>query len=427
MPVAPASARSGSPPSGDGASHPVFGDGFSGDGYRAARRVALFTGNYVHIADGVSLTLNRLVRHLRAQGDHTLVFAPTAPEPAITPSGPFHPVPSVPAPGRPEYRLSVAFPRKAQAALEAFNPGLVHLATPDYLGVRALRWAKRHGVPVVASYHTHFASYLKYYRLGVLERALWAFARWFYNQCDEVYVPSPSVGEVLREHGITAPIRLWSRGIEAERFTPAKRSAAWREAYGFRAPVVLFAGRLVWEKGLDVVAAVIERLEREGVPHHSLIVGDGPAREELEARLTGTAFTGHLDQTALAAAYASSDVFLFPSETETFGNVTLEAMASGLPTVCADAPGSRSLVDDGRTGYLCPPGEMLCFYDAVSGLVRDDAQRARLGAAARRAALSYDWDTIMDRLAGYYDVVLGVPPSREPVLMTVPSAAVEAL
>lgn len=405
----------------------VHGDGYAGDGCGRPRRIALFTGNYVHVRDGVSLTLNRLVRHLEARGDEVLVFAPTVADPPLAPVRAFVPAPSVRAPGRPEYRLSVAFTRAMQAKLEAFRPDLVHLATPDYLGARALRWAKKHGVPAVASFHTHFASYLKYYRLGAIEPALWAYGRWFYNQCDAVYAPSASLAEVLRAHGITTPIRVWSRGIEANRFAPSKRSAAWRAEHGFRAPVVAFVSRLVWEKGLAVFADVVERLEREGVPHHSLVVGDGPAREALEARLTATVFTGHLDGEALATAFASADVFLFPSETETFGNVTLEAMASGLPAVCADATGSRSLVADGVTGFLCPAGDVDCFHDAVSGLVRSEKQRARMGAAARREALTYDWNAIMDRLVGYYEEVVRAPLVSEPMLMTLGYRTAEAL
>ena len=399
-----------------------FGDGLaSGDGLAVRpRRIALFTGNYNHIQDGVSLTLNRLVRHLEAYGDEVMIFGPTVEDPPMEHAGTFVPVPSVAAPGRPEYRLSVRFPRSMRRQLEAFTPDLVHIATPDYLGIQALRWAKAHDVPVVASYHTHFTAYLKYYRLGLLESALWAFGRWFYNQFDQVYVPSESVGEVLYEHGITVPIHLWTRGIERERFSPAYRSEDWRAAYGFRpnVPIVTFVSRLVWEKGLNVYAQVIEELTARGIVHHSLVVGDGPAREELERRMPNAVFAGHLEGETLATAYASSDVFLFPSETETFGNVTLEAMASGIPTVCADAPGSRSLVNDGVTGFLCPPRDAASFYDAVASLVQNEGQRARMGAAARQAADSYDWTAIMNRLRCHYAEVLGTPPMLEPVLAT---------
>ncbi|NNF58740.1 MAG: glycosyltransferase family 1 protein [Rhodothermaceae bacterium] len=401
--------------------HPSsFGDGLAaGDGLAVRpRRIALFTGNYNHIQDGVSLTLNRLVRHLEASGDQVMVFGPTVEDPPMEHAGTFVPVPSISAPGRPEYRLSVRFPHSLRRQLEAFAPDLVHIATPDYLGIQALRWAKAHDVPVVASYHTHFTSYLKYYGLGVLESALWAFGRWFYNQCAQLYVPSESVGEVLYKHGITVPIHLWTRGIERERFSPVHRSEDWRTAYGLRPniPVVTFVSRLVWEKGLDVYAQVIEELTDRGIAHHSLVVGDGPAREELEQRLPNAVFVGHLEGEALATAYASSDVFLFPSETETFGNVTLEAMASGVPTVCADAPGSRSLVKNGVTGFLCPPRDAASFYDAVASLVQDDCQRARMGTAARQSADNYDWGAIMDRLRRHYAEVLGTTTVLEPVL-----------
>lgn len=404
---------------GDGAAYVPHGDGFGGDDLATrSKRIALFTGNYNHIPDGVSLTLNRLVRHLEQRGDKVLVFGPTVSDPPINHAGTLVPVPSLPVPGRSEYRLTTRLTRSARRRLEAFAPDLVHIATPDILGLQALKWAKAQGIPVVSSYHTHFASYLKFYRLGFLEDGLWKAARWFYNQCEQVYVPSESVGEVLCEHGITAPIRLWTRGIERERFSPRNRSAAWREHYGFQpnVPVVTFISRLVSEKGLNVFADVIERLEAASVPHHSLIVGEGPIREVLEARLTRTVFTGHLGGDDLATAYASSDLFLFPSETETFGNVTLEAMASGIPTVCANAPGSRSLVDDGVTGFLCPPGDVDSFYDAVASLAQDDAQRGRMGSAARRASLTYDWATIMNRLRSDYAEVLGAPPIPEPVL-----------
>ncbi len=369
-------------------------------------RIALFTGNYVHIRDGVSLTLNRLVRYLESHGHKVLVIAPTVEDAPIEPAGRFLPVHSIPLPLRPEYRFSLSFPWAARRQLEVFRPDLVHVATPDLLGIRALRWARSRSIPAVASFHTHFASYLKYYHLGAIEPVLWAYGRWFYNQFEEVYVPSPSLAHELQERRIEIPVRVWSRGIEADQFTPSKRSTAWRDARGFSAPVVTFVSRLVWEKGPELFAEVIERLERDGVPHSSMVVGDGPALGELRARLGRTVFTGHLDGDALATAYASSDVFLFPSTTETFGNVTLEAMASGLPAVCADATGSHSLVEDGVTGFLCPPGDVDYFYDAVAGLVRDKKRRTRLGAAARHAALSYDWENIMSRLVGYYEGVL---------------------
>jgi glycosyltransferase involved in cell wall biosynthesis len=381
----------------------------------AGRRIALFTGNYHHIPDGVSLTLNRLVRHLEDRGDRVLVFAPTVDDPPMRHAGTLVPVPSVSAPGRPEYRLSTGFPDAARAALEEFAPHIVHVATPDWLGFRALRWARAHGVPVVASYHTHFPSYLDYYRLGVLEPALWSYARWFYNRCAQVYVPSWPMADVLREHGVTTDVRLWTRGVELDRFSPAHRSNEWREAHGFgpHDVVIAFVSRLVWEKGLDVFAEVLAGLRRAGLPVHALIVGEGPAEEGLRSRMQpDDVFLGHLQGDELSTAYASSDIFLFPSETETFGNVTLEALASGLPVVAADAAGSRMLVDDGVTGRLCPPRDAASFMSATRGLVEDDLARSRMGLAARESAAQYAWPAVLDRLVGYYTDLLSVTPAH---------------
>ncbi len=366
-------------------------------------RIALFTGNYNHIEDGVSRTLGRLVGYLGDQGHEVLVVGPTIDRPLDQP-GRFVAVPSVAAPGRPEYRVSTGFPAEARRELEWFAPHLVHIATPDVLGHKALRWARRLGIPVVSTYHTHFASYLDYYRLGLAEGALWAVLRRFYNRCDEVYPPTPTMTEALRAHGVTVPISVWPRGIEADRFAPSFRSSDWRQAQGFEPDevVVAFVSRLVKEKGLDVFAATVRSLRAEGVPVRALVVGDGPERQALARELPEAVFAGHLSGADLSTAYASSDVFLFPSETETFGNVTLEAMASGLAVVAADAAGTASLVDDGATGLLCPPRDRAAFLAATRRVASDSALRARLGRAAVAAARAYDWPEVLGRMEANY-------------------------
>ena len=370
----------------------------------ASLRIALFTGNYVHIEDGVSRTLGRLVGYLLSEGHEVMVLGPTVDDAPVQQPGKFVPVPSIPIPGRPEYRLSTRFPAHIRRQVEAFAPDVVHLATPDILGHRALRWARRRGLPVVATYHTHFVSYLDYYGLGLATPVFHAIARHFYNRCTEVYVPTTEMEDELRSQGVTAPIRLWPRGIESDRFSPDRRSESWRLSHGF-APeevVVSFVSRLVKEKGPDLFADVVAHLQAEALPVRALIVGDGPEREALGDRLPHGVFSGHLTWPELATAYASSDVFLFPSETETFGNVTLEAMASGLPVVCADAAGSRSLVNDGRTGFLCPPREPAAFTEAVRRLARDPALRSRLGQAGRADARAYDWSAVLAKMVTYY-------------------------
>ena len=371
-------------------------------------RIVIFTGAYNHIADGVSLTLNRLVSYLERHGMETLVVAPTIDDPPVNHSGTLVPVPSMPLPGRPEYRFSFGLTSSTRAAVRGFRPSLFHVATPDLLGYQTLRFAERLGIPVVASYHTHFSSYLKYYGFDALEPGMWKYLKNFYDRCHHVYVPSQSMVDVLRSHEITNGIRIWPRGVDTHRFNPSWRSASWRHALGVKGEDVLvsFIGRLVWEKGLGIFADVVEALRQRGVKHRCMVVGDGPALNELRKRLPGGIFTGYLKGRDLSRAYASSDLFLFPSDTETFGNVTLEAMASGLPTVCADATGSRTLVEDARTGRLVPPGDTHGFVDAVRYLIEHTPERRNMGRAAHRRARGYDWDTVLSHMVGYYDELL---------------------
>jgi glycosyltransferase involved in cell wall biosynthesis len=317
-------------------------------------------------------------------------------------------VPSVPAPFRSEYRMSLGLPRTVRKRLAEFNPNLFHIATPDFLGNRALRLARRWGVPVVASYHTHFCSYLRYYRLEEFEGFVWKYLRRFYRQCRHVYVASQSMAAVLQTHEISKGLRLWERGVDTSLFSRGKRSMEWRRSVGVLddQPLLAFVGRVVREKGLTVFTEVVRALESMGLRHRSLVVGDGPALDDLRRQLPNTIFTGFLEGQTLARTYASADVLLFPSDTETFGNVTLEAMASGVPVICADATGSSSLVIHEVTGYLAPPGEVTYFRDYAALLLADHQLRRRMGNAARERSQNYDWGTAMERIVAYYDEVL---------------------
>lgn len=374
-------------------------------------RVAIFTGNYNHIRDGVSLTLNRLVAFLEEQGVPVIVFGPTVDEPALEHEGEFISVPSIPMPGRKEYRLTMGFPDEAQQRLHEFDPTLMHLATPDLLGFRAMRWAQQKNIQIVASYHTHFTSYLKYYNLEILELMGWKYVEWFYSQCKHIYVPSPSMADELNEHGIGNGIRIWARGVDTGQFHPDKRDPEWRRQRGIEDDdiVVTFVSRLVWEKNLQTFVDVAKKLGEQIQP---MIVGDGPARKELEHMLPDAHFTDFITGRELARAYASSDIFLFPSETETFGNVTLEAMSSGLPCVVADAPGSKSLVESGINGYLAPPRDTKEFARCVRKIAGDEALRNKMGKTARQKALAYSWENVNgELLESYREALSEQPPS----------------
>ncbi len=380
------------------------------------KRIALFTNSYSYIVDGVSLTLNRLVSFLEDHGADVMVFTPTIPDPPIDPAGTVDPVRSMAAPGRPEYRVAGFLSAAQRRRLVGFAPHLIHIATPDFLGLDGLLTAHRMKVPVVTSYHTHFTSYLAYYRLGALEPLLWRYLRAYYNRVEHVYVPTPTMADLLARNGIRSGVRLWPRGVETDHFHPRERDLAWRRSLGFSDDdvVVSFVSRLVAEKGLDVFAGALEELNRLGVRYRGLVVGEGPARDELESRLPDARFVGHLTGLDLARAYASSDIFVFPSRTETFGNVTLEAMASGLPTVCADAPGSDALVRSGRTGYLLDGTDVGQFAKSIATLIYDPDLRQRMGHAAREEAERYAWPVVLGRIAGYYAEILGGPRPAAP-------------
>ncbi len=371
-------------------------------------KVAIFTGNYNHIRDGVSLTLNRLVAFLLKQNVEVLVFGPTVENPALEHAGTLIPVPSIKLPGRPEYRFSRSFPKTVRKKLKDFDPDIVHIATPDYLGLRALKWAKKNQKPIVASYHTHFSSYLKYYRLSLLEPILWKYLKWFYRHCRQVYVPSPSMAKFLKENNIESDLRIWARGIDLDQFNPQKRDEAWREKHGFKEQdvVITFISRLVWEKNLKLYADVVNRLKKKYPQARALIVGDGPAGEGLKKMLPEAVFTGFLTGVELASAYANSDIFFFPSDTETFGNVTLEAMASGLPCVVADATGSRSLVEHGKNGYIAPVERSDKFYKFIEQLIIDETERLKMAGVSLQKAKAYSWKSINNKLLNYYNEIL---------------------
>ncbi len=371
-------------------------------------KVAIFTGNYNHIRDGVSLTLNRLVRFLIAKNVDVLVFGPTIDPPAFEHSGTLIPVPSISLPGRPEYRGSIALSKKTRKKLEAFDPDIIHIATPDILGYKALKWALLKNKPVVASYHTHFSSYLKYYRLSLLEPLLWKYLKWFYSKCRMVFVPSPSMADLLKSNKIQSDLKIWARGIEAGKFNPKFRSEEWRLEKGFKPDeiVVTFVSRLVWEKNLRLFAEVVNKLRLHYSLIKVLVVGDGPAYNGMKEILPGAVFTGFLKDEELARAYACSDLFFFPSDTETFGNVTLEAMASGLPCVVADATGSKSLVEHGVNGYLASADSPDDFYSLIENLILDNGLRAKMATSSLEMAKKFSWESINLTLLEYYTEVL---------------------
>jgi glycosyltransferase involved in cell wall biosynthesis len=359
-------------------------------------RIALFSGNYNYVRDGANQALNRLVGYLLRQGAKVRVYSPTVKEPAFEPTGDLVHLPSMPFPGRWEYRVPLALPPAVRRDLGEFGPNIVHISSPDIAAHRAVSWARAHGIPAIASVHTRFDTYFSYYRLQMVEPAVRAILRRLYRRCDALLVPAESTAAVLRAQRMNTNIYIWSRGVDRDQFNPGRRDMGWRRQIGIGDDqlAVMFLGRVVLEKGLDVFAAAIRILIDRGVPHRPIVIGDGPARAWFEEQMPTGVFVGHQEGDALARAVASSDVFLNPSITEAFGNVTLEAMACALPVVAATATGATNLVRDGETGVLCEPHDAEAFADALEAYAMDPELRARHGQRGLAFARTQDWDEI---------------------------------
>ena len=367
-------------------------------------RVALISGNYNMVRDGPTQALGKLVDHLLAQGAKVRIFCPTVENPQVQQPGEIVSLPSVAIPGRGEYRLTTGLSGEARRKFEEFRPNIVHVASPDRAARQGAKWARDNGVPVLASVHTRFETYPQYYHLGFMEPVVEAWLRKLYRRCDALVAPSDGMVDVLREQRMHRDIGIWSRGVDRTIFNSGVRDMALRRGVdiGDDEVAIGFLGRVVMEKGLPEFAETMNELTRRGVPHKVLVLGDGPARDWFADKVPEARFAGYLKGAELARWVAGMDVFFNPSVTETFGNVTLEAMACGVPVVAARATGATTLVKDGETGTLVEPGDTAAFADAIQRYVEDPALRASHGAAGETRSKQFDWDDINRGMADTY-------------------------
>ena len=370
-------------------------------------KVVYFTESLYPLVDGVSRTLARLFGTLEQQHVDFRIFSPFLPPPDVSWASRVEEVRYLRFPPYPDYRVTLPFVARARAVLRAFSPDLVHVVSPTPMAFRAQGLARELGVPVVASFHTHFVSYFRYYGVAPLEEFGWTLLRRFYRDCARVYAPSPSIVRELGEHGIRN-VELWSRGIDVSGFSPGHRSAELRDAAGADpdTPILLMVSRLVKEKDLLDLRGIDLALQARGLRYRLVLVGDGPLRERLQRDLPDAFFAGHQSGAALARWYASADVFIFPSTTETLGNVVLEALASGLPAVVVDRGGPQDLIEHGTNGYVARSNDVLDIARYLEPLLSDSQLRRRMGAAARASAGSRDWEEINQGLLDSYRQVI---------------------
>ncbi|MDF2959923.1 MAG: group 1 glycosyl transferase [Paenibacillus sp.] len=373
-------------------------------------RVALFTDTFLPDVNGVAKTLGRWVQFLQSRGVECKVFAPhshTAEEAGASRVERFY---SIPFLLYPECRMAIPNPIQVNKTLKAFSPDLIHVATPFNLGLTGLHYAKKHNIPLVASYHTHFDQYLHYYKLQWMEPMLWKYMLWFHQECQKIYVPSQSALLYLQEKGLK-PLEIWSRGVETDRFHPiVNRAQVWKE-YGIDPNrfIILFVGRLAPEKSVDVLLQTFLSLPGKIRSDARLVIaGDGPLYRPLLEQYgeqPDITFTGFRQGKELSQLYAAADVFLFPSATETFGNVVLEAMASGTAVIGAAAGGVKDIVRHNQNGILCAPGNIAEFVNAVELVYHNEGHRLDISKAGRDYSLHQSWEQIFSRL---YDSYLSV-------------------
>ena len=402
-------AIAGAPPPVVGTRNKYLRDGPSRAAHRtsstmdlSALRVALFSDTYVPQVNGVTRTLSRLTDAIESRGGAVRVFTPD--DPSAVEDARVHRFSSRPFFLYPELRAAWPSAKELRRHVRLFRPNIAHLATPFGMGLAGRRFARECNLPFVSSYHTSFAAYSRHYGFGVSAAPLWHYLRWFHNSGLRTYGPSQSVVSELDAHGFQNTA-VWSRGVDAQQFSPAHRSSALRCIMGAVADslVVTYVGRLAVEKGLAVAlrAMHIATAARPGRIVFAC-VGDGPFGNDLRRDApVGSWIPGTLAGQRLSEAYASSDVFFFPSTTDTFGNVMVEAMASGLPVVGADVGPTRELVGSDR-GWLVSAGDADAFAKVFIQLV--DNRDALIN--PRRQSLEFaranDWDTIWNALLGDY-------------------------
>lgn len=369
-------------------------------------RVLYFTDSMLPHMDGVVRTYCQLIETLQETSVDFKFYSPFKPGNEVAWTDRIRQVTSVPLPLYSDYRLSLPQLNRLYPELDAFQPDLVHVTSPSLHGMYALRYARRRRLPVVTSYHTHFVDYFSYYGYGKFETYGWQYLRWFHNQFDMTYVPSHSAEADLIDNGI-GPTALWQRGIDLERFSPDFRSETLRRHLGaVEKPILLFVGRLVKEKDVDDLADAHLCLKARGYDYKLVIVGEGPARPALEERLTDAHFAGHQSGRQLSTYYASADLFLFPSTTETFGNVILEAFASGLPAIVSDKGGCKDLVTPRVNGLIAKANAPENLADKAAFFLDSKSHINHYRLAATETAAQYSWGEVNRRLLSSYEQLI---------------------
>jgi glycosyltransferase involved in cell wall biosynthesis len=376
-------------------------------------KIAIFTDTFYPDINGVAQTIKKFTNYLEGQHISFKVFAPNPVSNEYV-SDHIHRLKSRSFFLYPECRL--AFPNfiQVKSEIEQFSPDLIHVATPFTVGLCGVYFAKKFNIPIVGSYHTDFNDYLHFYDLEFLSNPLWKYMKWFHSPLKKLFVPSIDTLEKLKNRGFRN-LEIFPRGVDCQLYHPNYQKEVVLNRYGISKKFLLtYVGRLAPEKDLKTLMKVVNSLPSEiNKQVHWLIAGDGPLLEELQqAALPNMTFTGYLKGAELAEVYSATDLFIFPSPTETFGNVALEALASGTPVIGANAGGVKHIIANGVNGQLCEPGNAEDFVTRIVQLLGNDPFRNQMSLNARKYALTQRWDQIFDNLLNHYSAVIEEPSKK---------------
>ncbi|MEE9555467.1 MAG: glycosyltransferase family 1 protein [candidate division Zixibacteria bacterium] len=374
-------------------------------------RIAYFTESLPPLIDGVSHTLGYLKKSLDSKDIDYRFYSPFMPEDKSWESRVAQII-SAPFPLYTKYRVSLPAFHDLKNPLDKFKPDLIHICSPFLLGIFAARYGRERGIPVVNSFHTRFVSYFKYYGFGWLEKFGWGYLRWFYNRCDKCFVPSNATIRELKSIGLKN-LELWSRGIDLDRFSPAFANQSLKRKWSPEGnPIALYVGRLVKEKDVETLMRAHSILRERNLDYRLVFVGDGPMKNQIRSDAPDVVLAGHLNGDDLSRAYASADIFVFPSTTESFGNVALEAAAAGLPSVGSTEGGIGEIIRDGETGYTVSPGDHTGFAEKMESLIKNDSLRNSMSTASIDLASRKSWEVINNGLFENYKELIALYNER---------------